>query len=47
MNSEVIKPNHIKSHNNNNNDNNNITCILCNQSINKIILKHECKFRNK
>ena len=24
-----------------------ITCILCNQSFDKNILKHECKFRNR
>lgn len=40
----AIKLHKTKTHNNNVYDK--LTCILCNQSFDKNILKHKCKFRN-
>lgn len=40
----VIK---LKTKTRNNNVYDKLTCILCNQSFDKNILKHECKFRNR
>jgi hypothetical protein len=41
----AIKLHKTKTHNNNVYDK--LTCILCNQSFDKNILKHKCKFRNR